>query len=350
MSNFSEGQFTKTNTRPVTNKKCRTTNQTTIFDRMANSKMKGNNVTNSKLHVSNLKEGDDIILKDRTKSYRAKTNKQRCHMRLALILNPKNGRWFLHSDSCLQHEFHYKIPTEASVLGSSDLSDSEEKWVEEMYNMGLSNGTIAGVMTGYFKKKGRQGQFQRTGIKNITYKYTKEMNLLSGIEADMSQADKTLRELNSRGISHVCLTMAQNGDLVVYKNKGRPNAEELMVMACSDKIRIGLQKLRDELSGDHGNEILVALSIASDQMMRHVHMFPETWFMDVTVNTNKPFLPTGPLPPIFSGIIQAYFPHPHTHLFLPSNPLASIFDPCFIQSWSLMRHSARTLSNHVKRC
>ena len=112
-------------------------------------------------------------------------------MRLALILNPKNGRWFLHSDSCFEHKFHYKIPTEASVLGSSDLSDSEEKWIEEMYNMGLSNGTIAGVMTGYFNKRGRQGQFQTTGIKNITYKYTKEMNLLSGINADMSQAVKT---------------------------------------------------------------------------------------------------------------------------------------------------------------
>ena len=90
------------------------------------------------------------------------------------------------------------------------------------------------------------------------------MNLLSGNKADMSQADKTLRELNSRGISHVCLTMAQNGDLVVYKNKGRPTAEERTVMACSDKMRIELQKLRDELSVDHGNEILVALSIASD--------------------------------------------------------------------------------------
>ena len=132
---------------------------------MANSKMKGNNVPNSKLHVSNLKEGDDIILKDRTKSYQAKDNKQRCHMRLALILNPKNGRWFLHSDSCLQHEFHYEIPTEASVLGSSDLSDSEEKWVEEMYNMGLSNGTIAGVMTGYFQKKVDRVNFKELGLK-----------------------------------------------------------------------------------------------------------------------------------------------------------------------------------------
>ena len=58
-------------------------------------------------------------------------------------------------------------------------------------------------------------------------------------------------------------------------------------MACSDTMRVELQKLRDELIIDHGNEILVALSIASDEMMRHVHMFPETWCMDVTSNTNK---------------------------------------------------------------
>ena len=70
--------------------------------------------------------------------------------------------------------------------------------------------------------------------------------------------------------------MAPNGNLVVYKNKGRPNVEERTVMACSDKMRAELQKLRDELSIEHGNEILVALSVASDQMLRVVHMFPET--------------------------------------------------------------------------
>jgi hypothetical protein len=90
-----------------------------------------------------------------------------------------------------------------------------------------------------------------------------------------------------RNISHVCLTMAPNGDLVVYKNKGRPTAEERTIMDCPDKMRVELQKLRDELTVDPGNEILVVLSIASDQMMGHVHMFPETWFMDVTANTNQ---------------------------------------------------------------
>ena len=58
-------------------------------------------------------------------------------------------------------------------------------------------------------------------------------------------------------------------------------------MNCQDKMRVELQKLRDKLTVDHGSNILIALSIASDQMMRDVHMFSKTWFMDVTANTNK---------------------------------------------------------------
>ena len=36
-----------------------------------------------------------------------------------------------------------------------------------------------------------------------------------------------------------------------------------------------------------GTEILLALSIASDEMVRHVQMFPEVAYMDVTSKTNR---------------------------------------------------------------
>jgi hypothetical protein len=36
-----------------------------------------------------------------------------------------------------------------------------------------------------------------------------------------------------------------------------------------------------------GTEILLALSFASDEMARSVHMFPEVFYMDVTANTNR---------------------------------------------------------------
>jgi hypothetical protein len=94
----------------------------------------------------------------------------------------------------------------------------------------------------------------------------------------------------------VCLTIAPDGELVLYKNKGqlstfktkgRPTQEERTVMDCPKLMRVELEKMKHEMCFKDGTEMLIALSILSDQMLRHVHMFPETWFMDVTANLNK---------------------------------------------------------------
>ena len=42
------------------------------------------------------------------------------------------------------------------------------------------------------------------------------------------------------------------------------------------KLRVELSKLKHEMCFEKGTEMLIALSISSDQMLRHVHMFPET--------------------------------------------------------------------------
>ena len=36
-----------------------------------------------------------------------------------------------------------------------------------------------------------------------------------------------------------------------------------------------------------GTEILVAVSLATDEMVRAVHMFPEVFYMDTTAKTNR---------------------------------------------------------------
>lgn len=73
----------------------------------------------------------------------------------------------------------------------------------------------------------------------------------------------------------------------MYKNKGRPNKEQKRIMNCSDDLRRELENLKREMAISDGAEVLIALSIASDKMIRHVNMFPEVFFMDVTANTNK---------------------------------------------------------------
>ena len=73
---------------------------------------------------------------------------------------------------------------------------------------------------------------------------------------------------------HVCLTMHSKDDLLVYTNCGRSTAEEAKIIKCTKSLCAELRKLKKEMGYAKGTEILL--------MMRHVHMFPEIFYMDVT--------------------------------------------------------------------
>ena len=73
-----------------------------------------------------------------------------------------------------------------------------------MYNMGLSNGTIAGVLNVFLHDKGKKGSFSPASISNMTSKYTKELDLLSDVSPDMTQAERTIALLNKWVIIHYC--------------------------------------------------------------------------------------------------------------------------------------------------
>ena len=88
-------------------------------------------------------------------------------------------------------------------------------------------------------------------------------------------------------VSHVSLCMKPNGDLFVYKNRGRPTTEEVVLLSCPKKMKKELKRMKKEMSFKDETEILLAISVASDDMIRSVHMFPEVFYMDVTANTNK---------------------------------------------------------------
>ena len=85
----------------------------------------------------------------------------------------------------------------------------------------------------------------------------------------------------------MCMTMKPNDDLFVYKNRGWPDKEITEKMKYSKKLKAELRKLKKQMSFNEGTKILLAISIASDKMIRHVSMFPEVMFMDITANTNR---------------------------------------------------------------
>ena len=86
-------------------------------------------------------------------------------------------------------------------------------------------------------------------------------------------------------VSYVAITMDENLDLNVYKNRGRPKKSDKI--KTSRQIKREFAKLRKQMNYKKGTEILLALSLASDDMTRHVAMYPEVFYLDVTSNTNK---------------------------------------------------------------
>ena len=88
-------------------------------------------------------------------------------------------------------------------------------------------------------------------------------------------------------VSYVLLCMSPNNDLLVYRNKGRRNAKDAEVFKCPNSIKAELKKLKESLNYKENTEILLAISIATDDMVRHVQMFPEVMYLDTTAGTNK---------------------------------------------------------------
>ena len=87
-------------------------------------------------------------------------------------------------------------------------------------------------------------------------------------------------------MSFVALTMDKNDNLFAVNGRGRPSKERTEKIRLHGELKKDLASLWKNLNMKDGTSILISLSIATDEMQRHVHMFPEVMFLDVIANTN----------------------------------------------------------------
>ena len=87
-------------------------------------------------------------------------------------------------------------------------------------------------------------------------------------------------------ISYVALMMDKRDNLFAHIGRGRPSIERAKQLRLHGELKEELQQLRKDMSMQNGKEILLSITIANDEMQRHVHMFPEVMFMDIIANTN----------------------------------------------------------------
>ena len=76
------------------------------------------------------------------------------------------------------------------------MNDEQINYMRLMYESGVTNQTIANIMSNALNKNGTPGEFLASTIKNINEKNQEAMDEIAGIDADWSVAQKTIGRLN----------------------------------------------------------------------------------------------------------------------------------------------------------
>ncbi len=65
--------------------------------------------------------------------------------------------------------------------------------------------------------------------------------------------------------------------------KSRPSNEKVRIrLDCSAKIQADLERLREDYILNKKSQMLVMISMATDEIIKLVAMYPDVWFMDTT--------------------------------------------------------------------
>ncbi len=98
---------------------------------------------------------------------------------------------------------------------------------------------------------------------------------------DNNDVEKTLSKLERSNISHFYILHDDTG--LYACSKGCPSNKEVRIrLDCSAKIKADLEWLRDDYILNDKSQMLVMISMATDEMIQLVAMYPDVWFMDTT--------------------------------------------------------------------
>ena len=125
------------------------------------------------------------------------------------------------------------------------------------------------------------GAFMPKRVYDMNKKTEELHDFAYGLLPVNNDAKKTLAKLEQSNINHFYI-LHNNAGLYTC-SKGCPNNEEVRIrLDCSTKIQADLEQLRDDYILNEKSQMLVMISMATDEMMQHVAMYPDVWFVDTT--------------------------------------------------------------------
>jgi hypothetical protein len=119
------------------------------------------------------------------------------------------------------------------------------------------------------------GTFMPKRVHNMNKKTEEPHDFAYGLLPDSNDAKKTLSKLERSNISHFYILHDDTG-LYAY-SKGHPSNKEVRIqLDCSAKIQADLERLRDDYILNDKCQMLVMISLATNEMIRLVAMYPDS--------------------------------------------------------------------------
>ena len=287
--NFSPEVFTKIGTKsePI---KLRRHPKEVATARMPNSGMKDRPAKHKPSSTGDVKKRTTSPLtpKRRNLGVRALSPKHRCPFVVSVRNYHDSGSWFLAANgSSLTHANHIAQDPAHRSVRRNDITSVEVDFAKLLYDQGGSIPLVMRILNQLRKNKGKIGQLKKKTLSNLLRKNKLNLEHLQGIDRKWSLAEATIKKLHEMNTSYIALVMDEKDNLLVYKGRGRPSKQETEEIKANGHLKKQLRKVRRELKLQDTSRTLLALSVATNSMIRTMQMFPEVQFIDVAANMNK---------------------------------------------------------------
>ena len=225
----------------------------------------------------------NVIDVRRTFSTRSPSADLKCPMQMIIFLG-QDDRFYLSTKSCLNHRHHPALKAEAILRGHIDMEQGDLDLLLLLFSVNATGIQISEIMQ---RLKGPEaGTYLPKRIYDMNQKTEHLQDLALGLIPGCSNAKKSIAKLEEAGINHFYV-VHENGGLYAC-SKGRPTkALVKMRLECPEHIEEELLGLRKDFLLNDNCKMLFLVSMATNDMIRLVSMYPEVWFMDTTAGTNR---------------------------------------------------------------
>ena len=197
-ASFTDGKTSKDGTKRESVKRKPTENEEHITKKMRNwDKKRGKKKTKQQekvMRVMDTREGSEkekkVFQARRTTGKMPAVESFLCKFKLKLVMDPATERWWLMSDSVIDHTHHPPVRKEAQKGNESDITPEQMKFIMQMYRHSIPPATMSHIMSNLVGK-----DFTPDTVANITKKCQEAMDLANGISPKLSSARKTLERL-----------------------------------------------------------------------------------------------------------------------------------------------------------